>query len=149
MLYLTLRFVHLAFITLWFGSGLTTSSDVRRTLASPSPDLEGLRARMRHHARLGMLGGFGTLATGLGLIAYMGGFAMVPRAIHIALLLTIVLIGIGIGIGAAFRRLDAARGQGDAAVAAAMWRLRIINVAFHIIWTANLALMVFRHHIPV
>lgn len=147
MLYLSLKLVHFVFMGTWFGSSLFSLRDIKSSFAAGPAHIPLLRARMQVVGRLAMLSGALTLLSGVGLIFALGGFAAVPRAIHIGLLTGLVtaIVG-GAGVGRTWQaieqRLDA--GADAAAVAPLVKRIGMLSGIFHLLWVVSLVLMVFR-----
>jgi hypothetical protein len=153
-LVLTFRTLHFLFMAVWIGAAMMMPGDVKRSFAEgvPStPELQTLRARIRLGSTVAIVGGWGTVLSGLGLIFGVGGFAAVPKAIHIALLLAIALIALGaLGLGRTWAQLQKELGdEGGGALNEEAQRLldryRAASMIFKTIWTLILILMVFRN----
>ncbi|MBL9039188.1 MAG: hypothetical protein JNG84_11770 [Archangium sp.] len=148
MLILSLRLVHFIFMAMWFGASLFATRDVRTSIAAGPTAFPGLRDRMKRTSIASMISGPMVLLTGLGLIFAMGGFAAMPKAIHIALGLAIVMSVVGaVGVGGTWDKIDAQL-TADATpekLAPLVRRLAMFGGIFHGLWTAVLVLMVFRY----
>lgn len=146
-LLLTLRFVHLLSMALWFAHALQVTSRLRALSSDPSRDNA---TRQRSAGPLNHVAFVGLLASGLGLIFQDGGMGAVPWPIHAALLIAPALWAL---LFYAERGLasvaDAiAKGSGDTeGLTARLRSLRLTTVVFHVGWTLMLALMVFRYRI--
>jgi hypothetical protein len=147
MFFPALRLVHFVFMATWFGTGLFALRDVRATLAAGPAHVPLLRERMRVVGIAAGASGALTILSGLGLIFALGGFASVPRAIHMGLGLAIVtgVVG-GAGIGGTWRKIDTALAAGadPATLTPLLARLRAFSGAFQACWFGTLLLMVFR-----
>lgn len=146
MLYLTLRFVHIAAMAAWFAPVLFVAGDTRRSIEAG--DLAGLRVRTARGGQLAAGAGIVTLLTGVALIFTLGGMGGVPVAIHVGLTLGIVMWLLGaFGIGGTARKIDAAigAGAGKEQLLPLARRLSMLAGIFHLLWALTLGLMVFRH----
>jgi len=146
-LYLSLRYVHIIAMALWIGGVSFISGDARRTLKTPGADLGLLTSRMRHANRIAAPSALVTLATGFALIYLLGGFAAVPRAIHIGTLSGLIMLAVGGGvIGRTSAALEAGieAGEDRAALIALVTRMTVGVAVFHALWMFTLAAMVFR-----
>jgi hypothetical protein len=92
--YLALRVLHLASMAVWFGGALSAPSDIRRTLASSSPDLASLAERLGRAVRLSQVAGVLVAASGLAMVFQGGGFAALPPRIHAGLGITLLAIAV-------------------------------------------------------
>lgn len=147
MLYLGLRFVHIAAMAAWFAPMVFMAGDARRSIEAGG-DLAPLRARLGRSGTIAGVGGMLTLITGVALIFAMGGFGAVPIAIHVGLTLGIVMWALGaFGMGGTSRKLDAAIAAGapKEQLLALARRMSALTGVFHLLWVATLGVMVFRH----
>ncbi|MBX7100409.1 MAG: hypothetical protein K1X89_22010 [Myxococcaceae bacterium] len=147
MLYLSLKLVHFVFMGTWFGSSVFALRDIKSALAAGPAHFSLLRGRMLVVGRLAMLSGALTLLSGVGLIFALGGFAAVPKAIHVGLLtgLATAIVG-GAGVGRTWQAIDQRLEAGGdaAAVAPLVKRIAMLSGIFHLLWVVSLVLMVFR-----
>ncbi len=147
MLYLGLRFVHIAAMAAWFAPMLFMAGDARRSIEAGG-DLAPLRARLGRAGAVAGAGGTLTVITGIALIFAMGGFGAVPIPIHVGLTLGLVLWALGaIGMGGTVRKLDAAIAAGapKEELLGFARRMSALTGVFHLLWLASLGLMVFRN----
>ena len=147
MLYLALRFVHIASMAAWFAPMLFMAGDARRSIEAGG-DLAPLRRRLSVAGAIAGVGGIVTVLTGVALIFAMGGFGAVPPTIHVGLLLGIVMWLVGaFGMGGTARKLDAAIASGGAKDQLLPFarRMSMFTGIFHLLWVVTLALMVFRN----
>jgi hypothetical protein len=146
VLYLALRFVHIAAMAAWFAPVLFVAGDARRSIEAG--DLAGLRGRLARSGPIAAGAGLVTVVTGIALIFAMGGFGAVPVTIHVGLTLGLVMWLLGaLGIGGTARRIDAAiaAGAGKEQLLPLARRLGMLAGIFHLLWAVTLGLMVFRH----
>jgi hypothetical protein len=141
MLYLALRFVHIALMATWFGSVLFLAGDVRRTVTAGPDGFPLLAGRVKRSNVVAIAAGWGTILTGVALIFTVGGFGAVPPTIHVALLLSLVNAGVGAAMGATWGKIAANPANANDHLG----RLSMLSGVFQLLWTINLALMVFRH----
>src|SRR5689334_16897165 len=103
VLYLALRFVHIAAMAAWFAPLLFVAGDARRSIEGG--DLAGLRVRLARGGTVGAVGGTLTILTGVALIFVLGGFAAVPVGIHVGLAVGVVMWLLGaFGVGGTTRK---------------------------------------------
>jgi hypothetical protein len=152
-LLLLVRTLHFLFMAIWIGAAMMMPGDVKRSFASGVPasaELELLRGRVRLGTVVAIVGAWGTILSGLGMIFLLGGFASVPKSIHAGLALAIVLMGLGgAGLGKTWHKLNELLGDGKGAqmspeVVALLRRYRVAAMVFKSIWLVILLLMVFR-----
>lgn len=140
-------------MAVWIGVAMMIPGDVKRSFKGgipAKPELDALRGRVAYGGKVGPVGGIGTILTGVGLIFLLGGFAAVPPAIHVSLVLAIGLAVLGVVfIGGAWRRIDERIGpEGTGAsrddIAPLLRRYRVLSMMFKTGWLVILVLMVFR-----
>ncbi|MBM4364680.1 MAG: hypothetical protein FJ102_00580 [Deltaproteobacteria bacterium] len=136
--YYLARLLHLAAIAAWFGAMMFITGDTRYTVARLG-DFLGLADRARRVARAARIASVVVLLTGFYLVYALGGLGSVPVAVHVGLFNTLVLVGVQ---ATYFRTLDALLANSTDPVA--LGRLRWLGPAFHALWFATLALMVFQ-----
>lgn len=146
--YLILKTIHILSAAAWFGTELSLSGDVRRTIERGRPHTDLLPERVNRSGKIALIAGVLTLGTGLGLIFNMGGFANVRPNIHAGFGLTLLLFAVGVGLTLpTWRRIEAiltAEG-GDLAEARRLaGRFAMFHGIEHLLWLVVLVLMVFR-----
>jgi hypothetical protein len=147
MLYLTLRFLHIAAMTLWFTGQLFLPGDARRTIAS-NGDLDALAVRIARGGAVAAIGAVSTILLGFALIFVLGGFAAVPLGINIGMGLGLLawLVGVTGGRISGNRLIAAIAAKADQATLAGHARkLAMWAGIFQLLWGLTLACMVFRN----
>ena len=145
MLLALVKVLHVLSAATWFGFGLRTAGDVRRTLDRGKPHTDLLVARMAAVPMTTPAAATLTVLTGLGLIFLSGGFAGVPVRIHIGFGLTLVLAILALGVAnPTWRAIAKLLGSGaDPAQARPLARrFAMLTGVGHLLWVAVLALMI-------
>lgn len=152
MLYLVLKLIHYAGMSLWFGASLPVAGNVRRALDSSPEALPAVLQNARRAGRVSSIAGWITILSGVALIFTLGGFGAVPIPIHIALTLALVMAGIGaFGLGGTVNKMiAAAEGGGEGTLAEVQGlrgRLAMFSGIFQGLWVLVLVLMVWRNQL--
>jgi hypothetical protein len=92
---LTLKLIHLACASTWFGASWLAGADVRRTLALGRPHADALPERINRLEWLAIACGTLTLLTGLGLAGWLYGLATLPTRLYVVLGLTLATVAVG------------------------------------------------------
>lgn len=92
MTYSLIKMFHIAFAATWFGTGLALVSDARRSIAAGAPHLGPLFVRLLRAAKTMIATSALTLASGLSMVFYRGGFKYVEVRFHIGLTLALVAL---------------------------------------------------------
>jgi hypothetical protein len=143
--FLILKIFHIAFAGTWFGTGISMSGDIRRTLAMGRPHTESLVTRINRTTKVTIACGWLTLLTGVGVIFSTGGFGSLPWRITVGGALTLVIFAIG---GFLARPtwggiVSVIEGGGDLAAARPLVRrFGMISGIIQTLWLAVLVLMV-------
>jgi len=147
---LGLRFLHYLSMAIWLSAALQVTFQLRALSKDPSGDNPAVKASTGSAGPLGHIGAVGSLATGLGMIFSLGGMAGVPWPVHVSLTLA---LGMWLLLGLAERGLSSVHaaitaGQSDRETLSGRLRnYRLMTIAFHVLWTLVLLLMVLRNAI--
>ena len=150
MLITTLRLLHIIFMAAWFGSGLFSSGDARRTLSSDNSDLDLLVNRLNRYGVVGGAAGLLTIVTGFGLIFALGGFAVVSPAIHISIVTSFIMWVVGLVlVGGSSRKIAAGvkENKPRQELLGHAKKIAMGTGILHLLWLITLVLMVFRAHL--
>lgn len=93
-----LKLLHIIFSSVWFSSAFFIPKDIRTTLEKGAPHTELLKGRVLSTQKINIPSGLLTFLTGMGLIFASGGFASVPKAIHVSILLTLGVVFIDLAV---------------------------------------------------
>lgn len=145
-MYLALRLVHILAAATWFAGTLTLASDVRRSLELGGTAARGMVDRVQRALLLSSAAGLGTLASGLGLIFFLGGFAHLPVRIHVGFGLSLVALAFEVSaLAGAFRDVaDAVTRENPDEARVAARRVAAFTGVLHLVRTVVLVLMVLR-----
>lgn len=145
--YLVLRITHLASMAVWFGAALLAPGDVRRTLARGKPHIDALGDRIPRTLRVSVIAGVLTVASGLGMIFALGGFAGVHPRIHAGLGLTMIALTIEvIALGPTWGRIAGLveTGAKQEELVSVGKRFSALSGVLHLLRFTVLVLMVYR-----
>jgi hypothetical protein len=110
----TLKLMHVACASIWFGASWLAGADVRRTLALGRPHADALPERIRRLERLAISCGVFTLLTGLGLAAWVYGLGALPARLYAVLGLTLATMSVGgLLVSPSWRRVAAVIEKGQ------------------------------------
>ncbi|MTI02989.1 hypothetical protein [Roseibium sp. RKSG952] len=146
--YLTARFLHILFATIWFG--LTIGGGQKALwFAREDPSKEAPASDyLKRAAVIGTFTGLATIALGQWLMMQLGGWEEMPTLIHVGASLAIVIFVIGIWpIGNGWRKLAKEKELGTdlGMLEAIARRIGLWYRVVQLLWIAILATMVFRH----
>ena len=148
MTLIVLRWLHLLFMTSWFGASLFVAGDVRRTLNTEGANTDLLKNRLKHAQFVTGASAWLTLLSGIALIVQLGGMAAVPTGVHLGLGMTVLMIGLhAVGIGGTIGQINTQLDEGaePMSLMPLSYRLTVLHGVFHFMWVSTLAMMVFRH----
>lgn len=145
-MYLALRLVHLMSAAVWFGATLIVAGDVRRSVELGGAAARAMIDRVRRTLVLSSAAGATALASGLGLVFFLGGFRSVPARIHAGFGLSLLALAIEVSVlGAAFRRITDGVTQDDSQEARGGTRqFAGLTGVLHLLRAVVFALMVLR-----
>jgi hypothetical protein len=143
----TLKLVHVACASIWFGASWLAGADVRRTLEMGRPHADLLPERIRRLERLAIASGVLTLLTGVALAAWVYGLRNIPARLYVILGLTLATMAVGaLLVSPSWRRVAAVIEKGqdlEAARSPATWFARSLWLE-HMLRFVALALVVGR-----
>lgn len=140
---LLLVVLHIGSAATAFGLGLPTPGALRRATGRGKDVMVAAAAEVNRAGRLAGIFGLATLATGLALVFYKGGFKAVSPGIHGAILLVLTMVVLGHFVQKpAGVALTAAAEAGDGAA----WdkgrkRWAMVEGILQLLWVITLALM--------
>lgn len=144
--YVLLVVLHISFAAVAFGAPLGSPGSVRRARAISRDALLHAANEAMRRGQMAGISGIGILLTGLGLIFYRGGFAIVPHNFHAALGIGLFLVVFGVAFqrptGA--RLIEAATKGDDAGITKGQKLLGMGAGITQLMWLVTLVLMFVR-----
>ncbi|MGA7280471.1 MAG: hypothetical protein WBZ40_01680 [Acidimicrobiia bacterium] len=140
----TLKIFHILVAAAWFGHKLLIPRDMRDSIRHIGEGTELFIGRIKRAERLGQVAGLLTVASGLGLIYLVWGFADAPVRIYLGLGAALAMFVIGAALARpAWNRIEAGLTEGDATTAAASEpQLRRALLLENLLWVLALGAMV-------
>jgi hypothetical protein len=140
-IYVTLRFIHILAMAVWFASGLTVASDARRSLAAGDASIGPLKDRLKRAYVLNAIASVVTVGSGLALFFRLGGFKVMPPRYHASLGLALLSLALLFAlIGPAMQQVTGDDKEGRAS---ALKKLGMFTGIDHLLKLIILFLMVF------
>ena len=149
MIILIFKVLHIACAAVWWGVPMSMSRDIRTTICLGQPHAGALISRVNRSRVIAIGAGLATIISGIGLVLLVGGFALVPTPIHIALTLSFILLSSEyLWEGRTWSRLiECIRSrESDEVTRGVVRRMSLIGGLQHTLWFFVLVLMVFRHY---
>jgi hypothetical protein len=139
-----LKIFHVLVAAAWFGHKLLIPRDIRDSIHHLEQGIDLFVARIKRAERLGQVSGLLTVASGLGLIYLVWGFADVPVRIYIGLGAAVLMFISGATVARpAWNRIRSGLDAGDPTMAAAAEpQLRRAFLLENLLWVLALAAMV-------
>jgi hypothetical protein len=140
---LVLMVLHIAFAGTAFAVGLTSTGSLRRAEGKGGAVMAEVAAIANRMGRIASIFGLLTLASGLALIFYRGGFKVISPTIHGAILLVLAMVTIGFVMqrptGKALAAAAAANDLGAWQKARKKWAMG--EGIMQLLWVVTLVLM--------
>jgi hypothetical protein len=143
--YQILMVIHIACTAVWFGGFISIPGRLRRGLKAGGAEAKCLVAETGRSLKLSLVFGALTFITGLVLVFYFGGFAKVPKTIHMGMglvLLMLILEALNrVTFGALAKEVEAGN---ESRVGSLKARLAMSLGFEQLLWIVVLALMILK-----